>query len=95
MAAQQLEGEAIALRADATPLSFQLTMRRFGRKLEVDAMRRELPLSVFFFDCLMRDGTALVDRPATERFRALEESCLAKHSRGSPTRCWNGRRQSF
>ncbi len=69
-----LDGEAIALRADGTPLSFQLTMRRFGRKLEVEAMRRELPLSVFFFDCLMRGDDALVDRPAAERFRALEES---------------------
>src|SRR4029078_10183024 len=39
-----LEGEAIALRSDGSPLSFQLTMRRFGRKLEVAAMRSELPL---------------------------------------------------
>jgi DNA ligase-1 len=69
-----LDGEAIALRADGSPLSFQLTMRRFGRKLEVDAMRAELPLSVFFFDCLLRDGEPLVDRPAAERFSALEAS---------------------
>ena len=69
-----LDGEAIALRADGTPLSFQLTMRRFGRKLEVEAMRAELPLSVFFFDCLLRDGESLVDHPASERFAALEAS---------------------
>ena len=31
------------------------------------ACARELPLSVFFFDCLLRDGTPLVDRPARER----------------------------
>jgi DNA ligase-1 len=69
-----LDGEAIALRADGSPLSFQLTMRRFGRKLEVEAMRRELPLSVYFFDCLFRDGEALVDQPGAERFAALEAS---------------------
>ena len=69
-----LDGEAIALRSDGSPLSFQLTMRRFGRKLEVAAMRSELPLSVYFFDCLLRDGEPLVDRPAHERFSALQES---------------------
>src|SRR5262245_18763227 len=30
-----LDGEAIALRADGTPHPFQITMRRFGRKLDV------------------------------------------------------------
>jgi DNA ligase-1 len=74
-----LDGEAIALRADGSPLSFQLTMRRFGRKLEVDAMRRELPLSVFFFDCLLRDDAPLIDVPAAERFAALE-SCVPRET---------------
>ena len=69
-----LDGEAIALRPDGSPLSFQLTMRRFGRKLEVEAMRRALPLSVFFFDCLLRDGESLIDHPSHERFRALEDA---------------------
>jgi DNA ligase-1 len=46
-------------------------MRRFGRKLDVDVLRAELPLAVYFFDCLRRDATALVDRPAQERFAAL------------------------
>src|SRR5262249_31659868 len=34
-----LDGEAIALRADGSPQPFQITMRRFGRKLDVDALR--------------------------------------------------------
>ena len=46
-------------------------MRRFGRKLDVDRLRAELPLAAFFFDCLQRDGDDLVDRPARERFAAL------------------------
>jgi DNA ligase-1 len=74
-----LDGEAIALRPDGSPLSFQLTMRRFGRKLEVEAMRRELPLSVFFFDCLLQDDEPLIDRPAAVRFAALE-SCVPRET---------------
>jgi DNA ligase-1 len=72
-----LDGEAVALKPDGTPHSFQMTMRRFGRRLEVDAMRRELPLSVYFFDCLLHDGEPLVDRPAEERFAALRASLPA------------------
>jgi len=72
-----LDGETIALRADGRPHPFQLTMRRFGRKLDVDALRNELPLSVFFFDCLLADGQALVDRPARERHDLLRASLPA------------------
>jgi DNA ligase 1 len=72
-----LDGEAIALRADGRPHPFQITMRRFGRKLDNEALRGELPLSVFFFDCLLRNGEALVDRDAAERRRILEESLPA------------------
>jgi len=68
-----LDGEAIALRGDGRPHPFQLTMRRFGRKLEVDALRAELPLSVFFFDCLLAEGAPMVDRPARERHDLLRE----------------------
>lgn len=66
-----LDGEAIALRADGRPHPFQLTMRRFGRKLDIDALRGELPLSVFFFDCLLHEGDPLVDKPALERHDLL------------------------
>jgi DNA ligase-1 len=68
-----LDGEAIALRPDGRPHPFQVTMRRFGRKLDVDALRGELPLSVFFFDCLLRDGEAIVDRGAGERHDILRQ----------------------
>jgi DNA ligase-1 len=66
-----LDGEVIALRKDGTPQPFQMTMRRFGRRLDVDALRAELPLSPFFFDLLHVDGEDLLDRPARERVRAL------------------------
>ena len=32
-----------------------------------------MPLSVFFFDCLYRDGASLFDHPTRERRQALEE----------------------
>jgi DNA ligase-1 len=66
-----LDGEVIALRPDGRPHPFQVTMRRFGRKLDIEPSQRELPLSVFFFDCLLRDGEALVDRGALERHDVL------------------------
>jgi DNA ligase-1 len=66
-----LDGEAIALRPDGTPQPFQVTMRRFGRRLDAPELRRELPLSVFFFDCLHLDGDDLTPRPTYERHAAL------------------------
>jgi DNA ligase-1 len=73
-----LDGETIALAANGAPQPFQVTMRRFGRKLEVDRLRAELPLAVFFFDALRRDGDDLIDRPGRERFAALAEIAPAK-----------------
>jgi DNA ligase-1 len=66
-----LDGEVIALRPDGRPQPFQVTMRRFGRKSDVADMRESLPLSVFLFDCLHRDGEDLIDRSGARRFEAL------------------------
>jgi DNA ligase-1 len=66
-----LDGEVLALRPDGTPLPFQTTMRRFGRKLDIAAMRSELPLSPFFFDCLLLDGTELIDASQADRLAAI------------------------
>ncbi len=68
-----LDGEAIALRSDARPHPFGVTMSRFGSRLEVEHLRTMVPLSPFFFDCLHLDGQDLLDRPARERFAALAE----------------------
>jgi DNA ligase-1 len=48
-------------------------MRRFGRRLEVAALRETLPLSVVFFDCLRCDGRNLLDEPTEERVRVLSQ----------------------
>ena len=66
-----LDGEVIALRPDGSPETFQRTMQRFGRRLDIERLREELPLTPFFFDCLYVDGTPQIDQPQTERFGAL------------------------
>lgn len=68
-----LDGEAIALRPDGSPLPFQTTMRRFGRKLEVDELKAELPLRAFFFDILYAGGSALIDEPYAHRAERLAD----------------------
>jgi DNA ligase-1 len=69
-----LDGEVLALDAAGRPRPFQVTMSRFGRRLEVAEMRRSVPLSPVFFDCLHRSGEDLIDRPLRERWAVLEES---------------------
>ena len=68
-----VDGEVIALHPDGRPRPFQQTMRRFGRRLDVEALRAELPLTPVFFDLLHRDGEMWIDRPQSERSRALQE----------------------
>ena len=72
-----LDGEAVALTPAGRPHPFQITMRRFGRKLDVAKLREELPIQAFFFDCLRLDGVTLADRPAHERFAALARTVPA------------------
>lgn len=68
-----LDGEVIALREDGRPHPFQTTMRRFGRRLDVERMRAELPVRPFFFDCLHVDGETLLDHTGRERFARMPE----------------------
>lgn len=69
-----LDGEAVALDRQQRPLPFQVTMRRFGRRLDVAAQRAAIPLSVSFFDCLHLDGADLIDQPGDERVTALQQT---------------------
>ena len=68
-----LDGEVIALRPDGRPHPFQVTMSRFGSRLDVDDGVRQLPVTPFFFDILHHDGRDLLDLPAIERFASLAE----------------------
>ncbi len=68
-----LDGEAIALDAGGRPLPFQSTMRRFGRKIDVEESRAGLPLTPFFFDLLHADGTSLLAEPYAHRYDRLAQ----------------------
>jgi ATP-dependent DNA ligase I len=69
------DAEAIALRTDGRPYPFGLTMSRFGSRSrrDLEELRADYPLSSFVFDILHLDGEDLIDRPAADRFAALEE----------------------
>ena len=67
-----LDGEVLSLDPAGRPQPFQVTMRRFGRKLDVERMRAELPMTPFWFDLLYLDGSPLLDQKQAERFAALE-----------------------
>jgi DNA ligase-1 len=74
-----LDGEVISFTPDGRPRSFQETMRRFGRKLDVGRLRGELPLTPVWFDALYLDGAALVDEVQLRRFAALKDLSPAEH----------------
>src|SRR5262247_2079630 len=46
-------------------------MRRFRRVHEVERLVREMPLTLYFFDCLMADGRSLIDEPYESRWQTL------------------------
>jgi len=50
-----------------------VTMRRFGRKLDVASLQQELPMRAYYFDCLRSDAQSLAERPARERFAVLAD----------------------
>ena len=67
-----LDGEAIALRPDGRPRPFQQTASRAASRGDVDALRREVPLTPFFFDVLRVNDTELIDVPATGRHASVD-----------------------
>ncbi len=67
-----LDGEVLAMAPGGRPHPFQTTMRRFGRRLDVAALRRELPLTPYFFDVLHVDDDTIVDQPLSARSDRLE-----------------------
>ncbi len=73
-----LDGEAIAFTPAGRPHPFQITMRRFGRKLEVAKLQTELPMRAYFFDCLRLGDESLADRPTRDRHEALARAVPAE-----------------
>ena len=85
-----LDGEAISFTAGGRPHPFQVTMRRFGRKLDVEKLRGELPMQAFFFDCLhskVRTSLAVPLASASLRWRrAVPEALIIPRLITAPKR---------
>ncbi len=73
-----LDGEALSLDTEGRPQPFQISMRRFGRKVNVDQLLNDLPMSPFWFDLLYLNGAPTIDEPQARRFAEL--SALASRS---------------
>ena len=68
-----VEGEAVPVDPNTGEfLPFQEVSRRRGRKLEVEQMAKEFPVTLFAFDCLLLGDEDLTSRPYTERRKALQ-----------------------
>src|SRR5580698_3464762 len=74
-----LDGEVVSFTPDGRPQPFQVTMRRFGRRLDLERLREELPLTPVWFDILYCDGQPLIDHPQSERFTILRGLSPAEH----------------
>jgi DNA ligase-1 len=74
-----LDGEVVSFTPEGRPQPFQVTMRRFGRRLDLDRLRAELPLTPVWFDILYCDGQPLIDHPQAERFAILRALSPAGH----------------
>jgi DNA ligase-1 len=54
------------------PLITKWFAKRFGRIKNIESMRREIPLTSFYFDCLYREGDGpLFSVPYRRRFEIL------------------------
>jgi len=67
-----LDGEALAMRRDGTPHPYAVSQKRFGRDIDVGALRIQHPLQLFVFDALLLDGEECIDWRASRRFAALD-----------------------
>ncbi len=74
-----LDGEVVARDGGGRPLPFQELMRRFRRLRGVDAHAEAMPLSIYFFDCLVSGGRSLIDEPAEARWAALARITGGRH----------------
>jgi DNA ligase-1 len=63
----------VAIGRDQKPLPFQDLMRRFRRVHEIDVMVKEIPLRLYLFDVIYRDGNLLIDTPYQQRWAILSE----------------------
>lgn len=69
-----LDGEIVAIDPKTGTPSFARLQRRLHRTAPSDALRREIPVELWLFDCLHYEGRDLTGQPWTVRRRMLEEA---------------------
>jgi DNA ligase-1 len=74
-----LDGEVLSFTPQGRPQPFQVTARRFGRKLDLERVRADLPLAPVWFDLLYVDGHSIMDEPQERRFAVLQERSRPEH----------------
>jgi DNA ligase-1 len=72
-----LEGEVIAVDGSGAPLPFQVLMRRLGRVRDLEKLVQEIPVRLYLFDILVKDGRIFIDMPYEDRWKALEQTSLS------------------
>lgn len=66
-----LDGEALALRPDGRPESFQVIASRTATHIDVAASADRLPLQAYFFDLLRIEDRDLLDEPLSVRIEVM------------------------
>ncbi len=74
-----LDGEVLSFDRAGRPQPFQVSMRRFGRKVNVAQSLDESPMTPIWFDLLYANGGSLIDEPQAARFRELSALVPAVH----------------
>ena len=67
-----LDGEVLSLDPNGRPQPFQVSMRRFGRKINVAKLIDELPMTPFWFDLLYVEGRPVLNESQARRFDELK-----------------------
>ena len=69
-----VEGECVAVDVNTGEmLPFQMISQRRGRKHDVEAMTKEVPVTVYLFDLLFKDGEDYTNHPYPQRRKTLEQ----------------------
>jgi DNA ligase-1 len=79
-----VEGEIVAWDVDNTKmLSFQ-TLRQRKRKYDIEEVMKQIPVKVFLFDILFKDGESLMKKSYPKR-RAILETMIKEHAFLAPS----------
>jgi DNA ligase-1 len=68
-----LDGEALAVRSDGRPETFQVIASRTASSVDVAGVAERTPLVAYFFDLLHVDGRDLLEVPMSERQSVMAE----------------------